>query len=55
MTNLCDNPEAEHECTEIVRKAIEADAKSPEAWQIKARLHLIKSEFNQHYQVRNMP
>merc|ERR1712158_149109 len=30
MTDLCDNPEAEHECSESVRKAIEADAKSPE-------------------------
>ena len=47
MTDLCDNPEAEHECTESVRKAIEADAKSPEAWQTKARLHLIKSEFQE--------
>ena len=47
MTDLCDNPEAEHECSESVRKAIEADAKSPEAWQTKARLHLIKSEFEE--------
>ena len=47
MTDLCDNSEAEHECTESVRKAIEADAKSPEAWQTKARLNLIKSEFQE--------
>ena len=47
MTDLCDNPEAETECTQSVQKAIEVDPKNPESWQTKARLHLIKSEFQE--------
>ena len=45
MTDLCDESEAEHECDSNINKAIEADDSNPEAWQTKARFHLIKSEF----------
>lgn len=45
MTDLCDNPEAETECLKSVQKAVEVDPQNAEAWQTKARLHLIKSEF----------
>jgi len=44
-TDLCDLEEAEGECTTCIQRAIEADESNPEAWQTKARLHLIKSEF----------
>ena len=47
MTDLCDNPEAEEECTKCAQKCVEIDEKNPEAWQTKARLHLIKSEFDE--------
>ena len=46
MTDLCDEPSAETECTNSVQKAVEIDPDNPEAWQTKARLHLIKSEFD---------
>ena len=49
MTDLCDESEAEHECESNINKAVEADDSNPEAWQTKARFHLIKSEF----EVRN--
>ena len=45
MTDLCDAEEAETECSGCIQKAVEADEANPEAWQTKARLHLIKSEF----------
>ena len=45
MTDLCDAEEAETECSACIQKAVEADEANPEAWQTKARLHLIKSEF----------
>ena len=45
MTDLCDESEAEQECDSNINKAIEADDSNPEAWQTKARFHLIKSEF----------
>jgi tetratricopeptide (TPR) repeat protein len=47
MTDLCDESEAENECTNCIKSALEADASNPEAWQTKARLHLIKSEFSE--------
>ena len=47
MTDLCDHPEAEIECTQSVQKAVEVDAKNPEAWQTKARLHIVKREFQE--------
>ena len=47
MTDLCDDPEAETECTNCVSKAVEVDPENPEAWQTKARLHLIKSDFDE--------
>ena len=46
MTDLCDNDEAEQECDRSVLKAIEVDESNPEAWQTKARLHLVKKEFD---------
>ena len=46
MTDLCDNAEAESECSRCVQKAVEVDIENAEAWQTKARLHLIKSEFD---------
>ena len=49
MTDLCDTEEAEAECTSCIQKSIESDESNPEAWQTKARLHLVKSEF----EVRN--
>ena len=30
-----------------MQKAVEADESNPEAWQTKARLHLVKSEFEE--------
>ena len=45
MTDLCDESEAECECTAVVAKAVECDESNPEAWQTKARLHLVKREF----------
>lgn len=45
MTDLCDNAEAEEQSLNSVEKAVQVDAQNPEAWQTKARLHLIKSEF----------
>jgi len=47
MTDLCDKEEAEAECSRCVEKATEIDQTNPEAWQTKARLHLIKSEFKE--------
>ncbi len=47
MTDLCDNDEAEAECLRCVQKSVEIDQNNPEAWQTKARLHLVKSEFEQ--------
>ena len=47
MTDLCDNPEAETECTQSIQKSVEVDPQNPESWQTKARLHLIKNEFQQ--------
>jgi len=47
MTDLCDADEAESECAACVQKAVDADEANPEAWQTKARLHLIKSEFEE--------
>jgi len=47
MTDLCDADEAESECSGCVQKAVEADESNPEAWQTKARLHLVKSEFEE--------
>ena len=47
MTDLCDNDEAEAECSRCVEKATEIDPNNPEAWQTRARLHLIKSEFKE--------
>ena len=35
MTDLCDNPEAEHECSESVRKAIEAMPKAQKLGKLK--------------------
>ena len=46
MTDLCDESEAENECASSINKAVESDNSNPEAWQTKARLHLVKSEFN---------
>ena len=45
MTDLCDEDEAQFECGSSVEKAVESDGSNPEAWQTKARLHLVKSEF----------
>jgi hypothetical protein len=45
MTDLCDESEAESECASSIDKAIQSDQSNAEAWQTKARLHLIKSEF----------
>jgi len=45
MTDLCDENEAEQECESNIQKSIEAYDSNPEAWQTKARFHLIKSEF----------
>ena len=45
MTDLCDETEAESECASSIAKAVEADNSNPEAWQTKARFHMIKSEF----------
>ena len=39
--------QAESECSGCVQKAVEADESNPEAWQTKARLHLVKSEFEE--------
>ena len=47
MTDLCDNDEAEETCSGSVLKAVEVDELNPEAWQTKARLHLIKNEFDE--------
>jgi hypothetical protein len=45
MTDLCDEPDAEAECTKAIECAIEADETNPEAWQTKARLQIIKNQF----------
>ena len=45
MTDLCDEKDAEMECSSSIAKAVESDPSNPEAWQTKARFHLIKSEF----------
>ena len=45
MTDLCDENEAEQECESNIKKSIEVNESNPEAWQTKARFHLIKSEF----------
>jgi hypothetical protein len=45
MTDLCDEEEAEKECHDSVRMAEESDPTNPEAKQTKARLLLIKSDF----------
>ena len=45
MTDLCDEKEAEQECESNIKKSIEVNESNPEAWQTKARFHLIKSEF----------
>lgn len=47
MTDLCDNPEAEAECIQSITNGVEVDPTNAEAWQTKARLHLIKCEFDQ--------
>ena len=47
MTDLCDLDEAEAECGACIEKAVQADDSNPEAWQTKARLHLIKTEFEE--------
>jgi len=47
MTDLCDKEEAEAECSRCVEKATEIDQNNPEAWQTRARLHLIKSEYKE--------
>jgi len=47
MTDLCDKEEAEAECSRCVEKATETDPSNPEAWQTRARLHIIKSEFKE--------
>ena len=45
MTDLCDDPEAEVQCTKAIEEAIKNEENNPEAWQTKARLELIKSQF----------
>lgn len=45
MTDLCDEAEAETECEAAISKAVEVDSSNPEAWQTKARLELIRNEF----------
>jgi hypothetical protein len=45
MTDLCDEADAEAECTKAIESAILADESNPEAWQTKARLELVKSQF----------
>jgi hypothetical protein len=45
MTDLCDEPEAEQECKNSIEKAVATDSGNPEALQTKARLLLIKEEF----------
>lgn len=45
MTDLCDEGDAESECTKAIESAVKADEKNPEAWQTKARLELIKNQF----------
>ncbi len=47
MTDLCDEDVAEKECEDCIRKSVEACDENPEAWQTKARLHLIRSEFKE--------
>ena len=49
MTDLCDEPNAEAECTKAIECAIEAEETNPEAWQTKARLQIIKSQFEVRY------
>ena len=49
MTDLCDEPDAEAECTKAIECAIEAEETNPEAWQTKARLQIIKSQFEVRY------
>ncbi len=45
MTDLCDEEEAERECEAAVFKATEADNANPEAWQTKARLCIVREQF----------
>ena len=45
MTDLCDESDAEAECSKAIECAIEAEETNPEAWQTKARLQIIKSLF----------
>jgi hypothetical protein len=45
MTDLCDEAEAEVEVTKAIESAIQAEETNPEAWQTKARLELIKNQF----------
>jgi len=45
MTDLCDDADAEAECTKAIENAMKADEKNPEAWQTKARLELVKNQF----------
>lgn len=45
MTDLCDEAEAEAECGANVDAAVAVDPDNPEAWQTKARLHMVKTEF----------
>ncbi len=45
MTDLCDEAEAEVEVTKAIESAIQAEETNPEALQTKARLELIKNQF----------
>ena len=45
MTDLCDEEEAERECEASVTRAVEADDSNPEAFQTKARLCIVKEQF----------
>jgi len=54
MTDLCDENEAEQECESNIKKSIEVNESNPEAWQTKARFHLIKSEFEDAKSIMNV-
>lgn len=45
MTDLCDEPDAESECSNAIENALKADETNPEAWQTKARFQIVKSQF----------
>mmetsp|Transcript_19769 Transcript_19769/g.36402 ORF Transcript_19769/g.36402 Transcript_19769/m.36402 type:complete len:285 (-) Transcript_19769:313-1167(-) len=47
MTDLCDEPEAEHRCEELLRDALNIDANCIDAWQATLNLRLIRARIDE--------